>query len=77
MGKRRNVTIALYVLGLSLLAVGIGLSIITQTETRYREIFGQQIPHQEKVQPYVGVGVLVLIVGTVVIITAFINNRAH
>jgi hypothetical protein len=68
---------ALYVLGLSLLAIGIALSIITQTETRYREIFGQQIPHQEKVQPYVGVGILVLIGGTVAIITAFTKDRAH
>ena len=77
MGRSRNVTIALCVLGLSLVAVGIYLSIITQTETRYRDFLGYQVPYQEKVQPYVGVGVLIIIVGTVVIIGTFMKNRAH
>jgi len=77
MGRSRNVTIALCVLGLSLVAVGICLSIITQTETRYRDFLGYQVPYQEKVQPYVGVGVLIIIVGTVVIIGTFMKNRAH
>jgi hypothetical protein len=77
MDRSRNVTIALCVLGLSLVAVGIYLSIITQTETRYRDFLGYQVPYQEKVQPYVGVGVLIIIVGTVVIIGTFMKNRAH
>jgi hypothetical protein len=77
MGRSRNVMIAPRVLGLSLVAVGIYLSIITQTETRYRDFLGYQVPYQEKVQPYVGVGVLIIIVGTVVIIGTFMKNRAH
>jgi hypothetical protein len=77
MGKSRNVSIALCVVGLSLIAVGIGLSIITQTETSYRDFLGYQVPYQETVRPYVGVGVLIIIVGVVVIIGAIIQNRAH
>jgi hypothetical protein len=77
MGKSRNVSIALCVLGLSLIAVGIGLSIITQTETRYRDFLGYQVPYQEKVRPYVGVGVLIIVVGIVAIIGAIIKNRTH
>ncbi|MCJ7768077.1 hypothetical protein MUP79_06780 [Candidatus Bathyarchaeota archaeon] len=77
MDRSRNVTIAPCVLELSLVAVGIYLSIITQTETRYRDFLGYQVPYQEKIQPYVGVGVLIIIVGTVVIIGTFMKNRAH
>jgi len=76
MSENRTVSIMLFVLGLFLIAVGIGLSTVTQTVTRYRNYYGFQIPYQETIQPYAGVGAVMVIFGIIVLISAFIKTRS-
>ena len=75
MSENRTVSIMLFVLGLFLIAVGIGLSTVTQTVTRYRNYFGIQVPYQETIQPYVSVGILMVIIGLIVLVVAFIKTQ--
>jgi uncharacterized membrane protein YidH (DUF202 family) len=75
MSENRTVSIMLFVLGLFLIAVGIGLSTVTQTVTRYRNYYGFQIPYQETIQPYVGIGAVMVIFDIIVLIGAFIKTQ--
>jgi len=75
MSENKTVSIMLFVLGLFLIAVGIGLSTVTQTVTRYRNYYGFQIPYQETIQPYVGIGAVMVIFGIIVLIGAFIKTQ--
>lgn len=75
MSETRTVSIMLFVLGLFLIAVGIGLATVTQTVTRYRDYYGFQIPYQETIQPYIGVGILMVIIGLIVLVVAFIKTQ--
>jgi len=65
----------LFVLGLFLFAVGIGLTTVTQTVTIYRNYYGIQIPYQETIQPYIGIGVVMVIVGIIILLVAFIKTQ--
>jgi uncharacterized membrane protein HdeD (DUF308 family) len=66
-----------FVLGLFLIAVGIGLSTVTQTVTTYTNYFGYQIPSgQQTVYPYVSIGLVMVIVGIIVLVGAFIKTRS-
>lgn len=76
MSENRTLSIMLFVLGLFLIAVGIGLSTVTQTVTRYRNYYGFQIPYQETIQPYAGVGVVMVIFGIIALVGAFIKTRS-
>jgi uncharacterized membrane protein YidH (DUF202 family) len=76
MSENRTVSIMLFVLGLFLIAIGIGISTVTQTVTRYRNYYGFQIPYQETIQPYVGIGAVMAIFGVIVLIGAFIKTRS-
>jgi uncharacterized membrane protein YidH (DUF202 family) len=75
MSENRTVSIMLFVLGLFLIAVGIGLSTVTQTVTRYRNYYGFQIPYQETIQPYVGIGAVMVIFDIIVLIGGFIKTQ--
>ena len=66
----------LFVLGFFLIAVGIILSTVTQTVTKYRNVYGFQVPYQETIQPYVGVGGFMVLVGIIVLVVAFIRTRS-
>jgi cytochrome c biogenesis protein CcdA len=67
MSENRTMSIMLFVLGLFLIAVGIGLSTVTQTVTT---------PHQETIHPYVGVGVFMVLFGIIVLVFAFIRTMS-
>jgi len=69
-------SVMLFVLGLFLIAVGIILSTVTQTVTKYRNVYGFQVPYQETIQPYVGVGGFMVLVGIIVLVVAFISTRS-
>ncbi len=79
MSQDKTVSIMLFVLGLFLIAVGIGLSTITQTVivTTQTTIYGipVQYPHAETVQPYVGVGAVMVLFGIIVLVVAFVKAR--
>ena len=75
MNENRTMSIMLFVLGLFLIAVGIGLSTVTQTVTRYRNVYGFQGPYQETIQPYIGVGILMVIIGLIVLVVAFVKTQ--
>ena len=75
MSENRTLSIMLFVLGLFLFAVGIGLTTVTQTVTRYRNYYGIQIPYQETIQPYIGIGVVMVIVGIIILLVAFIKTQ--
>ena len=75
MSETRTLSIMLFVLGLFLIAVEIGLSTVTQTVTRYRYYYGFQIPYQETIQPYIGVGILMVIIGLIVLVVAFVKTQ--
>jgi len=69
--------IMLFVLGLFFIAVGIGLSTVTQTVTRYfLSYYGIQVPYQATVYPYQGIGVLMALFGIIILIVAFVKTRS-
>ncbi len=76
MSENKTMAIMLFVLGLFLIAVGIGLSTVTQTVTRYRSYFGVQIPYQATIYPYQGVGVVMALFGIIVLVVAFVKTRS-
>ena len=76
MSENRTTSIMLFVSGLFLIAVGIGLFTVTQTITRYRNYYGFQIPYQETIHPYEGIGAIMVIFGIIVLIGAFIKTRS-
>lgn len=76
MSENQTMAIMLFVLGLFFIAVGIGLSTVTQTVTRYRSYYGIQVPYQATVYPYQGVGVLMALFGIIILIVAFVKTRS-
>jgi hypothetical protein len=76
MSENKTTSIMLFVLGLFLIAIGIGLSTITQTVIRYEYFYGYSIPvGQETIQPYVGIGAVLVIFGIIILIGAFILTQ--
>jgi uncharacterized membrane protein YidH (DUF202 family) len=77
MGENQTVSIMLFVLGLFLVAIGIGLSTVTQMVTNHRNypFYRYVTLYQETIQPYVSIGAIMVIVGIVVLIGAFINTQ--
>jgi uncharacterized membrane protein YciS (DUF1049 family) len=69
MGENRTVSIMLFILGLFLIAIGIGLSTVTQTLTYFSF-------YTQTVYPYVGMGSVMLTVGIIVLVVAFIKMRS-
>jgi len=76
LSENQTMAIMLFVLGLFSITVGIGLSTVTQTVTRYRSYYGIQVPYQATVYPYQGVGVLMALFGIIILIVAFVKTRS-
>jgi len=76
LSENQTMAIMLFVLGLFSITVGIGLSTVTQTVTRYRSYYGFQVPYQATVYPYQGVGVLMALFGIIILIVAFVKTRS-
>jgi uncharacterized membrane protein len=64
MSENRNLPLMLSVLGIFLIAVGIGLA-----------YFSYQTPEQSTIQPFVGLGVVLALLGIVLLIVAFAKMR--
>ena len=64
----------IFVLGLVLLVIGFSLTVITQEVTRYRDVFGFQVPYKTTEQPYQGIGIL-LVVSSIALIIGSIYSR--
>ena len=64
-----------FVLGIFLIIVGIGLTLITQTVTEFRDFYGMQIPVRVTIYPYQGLGIFLVIFGIVVLTFAFLKTR--
>ena len=64
MSENRNLPVMLSILGIFLIAIGIGLA-----------YFGVEVPEQRTVQPFVGVGVMLAFLGIIVLIVAFVKMR--
>jgi len=74
--KNQTLSIMLFVLGLFLIAVGIALCTVPQTVTTYTSYFGVQIPSgQQTIYPAAGIGLVIVTVGIIVLIGAFIKTR--
>jgi len=74
--KQENIiSILIFVSALFLIVIGIGLSVFTQTVTKYRYVYGFNVPYQETIQPYIGVGILIIITGVGCLIFAFVRLR--
>lgn len=80
MSQDKTTSIMLFVLGLFLIAVGIGLSTITQTVivTTQTTIYGipVQYPHAETIHPYASIGAVMVLFGIIVLVVAFIKTRS-
>jgi cytochrome c-type biogenesis protein CcmE len=68
MSENRTVSIMLFILGPFLIAIGIGLSTVTQTLTYFSF-------YTQTVYPYVGMGSVMLTVGIIVLVVAFMKMR--
>jgi len=78
MSQDRTMSIMLFVLGLFLIALGVGLATVTETVTRYRNVYGFQVPYQTTIRPYESAGVFLAIIGIAVLGFAFYKNmRKH
>ncbi|MCK4634208.1 hypothetical protein KAT42_05180 [Candidatus Bathyarchaeota archaeon] len=75
MSESRIVPIMLFVLGLFLIAVGIGLFTVTETVIKYRSYLGFQIPYEATIHPYEGAGGVMIIFGIIVLVVAFMRTR--
>jgi phosphatidylserine synthase len=64
MSENRNLPVLLSILGLFLVAVGIGLA-----------YFGVEVPEQPTFQPFVGLGVVLALLGIIVLLGAFVKMR--
>jgi len=64
MSENRNLPLMLSILGIFLIAVGIGLA-----------YFGVAVPQQPAVQPFVGLGVVLALLGIIVLLVAFVKMR--
>jgi hypothetical protein len=76
MSENRNLPIMLFILGLFLIATGIALALYTTTETHYLNYYGINVPQQRTVQPYVGGGIVLACLGTLVLVGAFVANQS-
>jgi hypothetical protein len=77
MSENRTVSIMLFVLGLFLIAVGIGLATVSQTIIANRYYFGVLIPYQDTIHPYQSEGVIMVLFGIIVLVIAFIVVKAR
>jgi hypothetical protein len=59
------------------MAIGIGIATITENATRYRNVYGFNVPYQETIHPYDSAGVFLAIIGIIVLVVAFIKTRQH
>ena len=66
MSENRNLPLMLSILGLFLIAIGIGLA-----------YFGIEVPQQPTVQPFVGLGVVLALLGIIVLLVAFVKMRPN
>jgi len=73
MSGNRTLSILLFVLGLELIIVGIIFFRLTQTVTRYVDY----VSYQETIQPFLGIGTLLVILGIIVLFVAFKRNKAQ
>jgi phosphatidylserine synthase len=64
MSENRNLPVLFSVVGLFLVAVGVGLA-----------YFGVAVPEQPTVQPFVGLGVVLALLGVILLIVAFAKMR--
>ncbi len=64
MSENRNLPLMLSILGVFLIAIGIGLA-----------YFGVAVPEQPTVQPFVGLGVVLALLGIIVLLVAFVKMR--
>jgi uncharacterized membrane protein len=64
MSENRNLPLLLSILGLFLVAIGVGLA-----------YFSVAVPEQPIVQPFVGLGVVLALLGIVLLIVAFAKMR--
>jgi hypothetical protein len=65
----------LFVLGLFLIAIGIGIATIRETVIRYRDYYGFNVPYAVTIHPYDSAGVFLVIIGLIVLGVAFIKTR--
>jgi len=64
MSENRNLPLMLSVLGIFLIVIGIGLA-----------YYGVAVPQQPAVQPFVGLGVVLALLGIIVLLVAFVKMR--
>jgi uncharacterized membrane protein len=64
MSENQNLPLMLSILGIFLIAIGIGLAYL-----------GIESPEQSTVQPYVGLGVVLALLGIILLIVAFTKMR--
>ena len=64
MSENRNLPLMLSILGLFLIAIGIGLA-----------FFGVEVPEQRMVQPFFGLGVVLALLGIILLLGAFVKMR--
>jgi len=64
MSENRNLPVLLSVFGIFLVAVGIGLA-----------YFGVEVPEQPTVQPFIGLGVVLALLGIILLVVAFAKMR--
>ena len=64
MSENRNLPLMLSILGIFLIAIGIGLA-----------YFGVIVPQQPTVQPFAGLGVVLALLGIIVLLVAFAKMR--
>ena len=64
MSENRNLPVMLSILGLLLIAIGIGLA-----------YFGVAVPEQRTVQPFAGLGVVLALLGIILLLVAFVKMR--
>jgi len=64
MSENRNLPLMLSILGIFLIVTGIGLA-----------YYGVAVPQQPAVQPFVGLGVVLALLGIIVLLVAFVKMR--
>jgi tellurite resistance protein TehA-like permease len=64
MSENRNFPVLLSILGVSLIAIGVGLA-----------YFSVGFPDQPTVQPFIGLGVVLALLGIILLIVAFAKMR--
>lgn len=76
MSEERDVPVMLFVVSLFFIVGGIALCTITQNVTTYTTYGGLQVPLQETIQPYIGIGVLSALTGLILLIFAVTRMKA-